>query len=180
MSDLTSTVLRDAKLDGTTLREANLTKADLRGASLGGVDLREATLKDTRLDLPGAVHLAELYGAVVDDGGLDAAGARVRMPSTTMARPDDEVRLLAGVVGDRAGAAGLAVGLLVADVAEHEVQQRPRGDADQRLVEPAGDSAPTRASYGARAPRPKALHGRDQLGAVAIGQHASRRWQQTR
>ena len=62
MSDLTAAVLRDAQLDGATVRETNLTKADLRGASLGGVDLREATLKDTRLDLPGAVHLAELYG----------------------------------------------------------------------------------------------------------------------
>ena len=59
-------MLRDAQLDGATVRETNLTKADLRGASLGGVDLREATLKDTRLDLPGAVHLAELYGADVE------------------------------------------------------------------------------------------------------------------
>ena len=48
------------------MRETKLAEADLRGASLGGVDLREATLKDTRLDLPGAVHLAELYGAVVE------------------------------------------------------------------------------------------------------------------
>ena len=47
------------------MRETNLTKADLRGASLAGVDLREATLKGTRLDLFGAVHLAELYGADV-------------------------------------------------------------------------------------------------------------------
>ena len=31
-----------------------------------GVDLREATLKDTHLDLFGAVHLAELYGADVE------------------------------------------------------------------------------------------------------------------
>ena len=48
------------------LSKANLTKADLRGASLAGVDLREATLKGTRLDLFGAVHLAELYGADVE------------------------------------------------------------------------------------------------------------------
>ena len=60
MSDLTGAVLRDAQLDGATVRETDLTKADLRGASLAGVDLREATLKETRLDLPGAVHLAEL------------------------------------------------------------------------------------------------------------------------
>ena len=66
MSDLTAAVLRDAQLDGATVRETNLTKADLRGASLGGVDLREATLKETRLDLAGAVHLAELYGADVE------------------------------------------------------------------------------------------------------------------
>jgi uncharacterized protein YjbI with pentapeptide repeats len=66
MCDLTAAVLRDAKLDGVALREADLTRADLRGASVGGVDLREATLKKTRLDLAGAVHLAELYGAVVE------------------------------------------------------------------------------------------------------------------
>ena len=61
------------------------------------------------------------------------------------------------VVGDRPGAARLGVGLLVADVAEHEVQQGPRGHPDQPVVEAAADSAATRASYGARAPRPKAL-----------------------
>ena len=51
---------------GAELREANLTEADLRGAGLGGVDLAVATLKGTRLDLAGAVLLAELHGAVVD------------------------------------------------------------------------------------------------------------------
>jgi uncharacterized protein YjbI with pentapeptide repeats len=66
MSDLTGAVLREARLDGATVRETALVKADLRGASLGGVDLREATLEETRLDLSGAMHLAELYGAVVE------------------------------------------------------------------------------------------------------------------
>jgi uncharacterized protein YjbI with pentapeptide repeats len=66
MSDLTSAVLREANLEGATVRGTTLVKADLRGAMLGGVDLREATLKDTRLDLAGAVHLAEIYGAVVE------------------------------------------------------------------------------------------------------------------
>jgi hypothetical protein len=62
-----------------------------------------------------------------------------------------------GLVGDRPDAAGLEVGLLVADVAEHEVHQGPRGHPDQAVVEAAGDSAATRASYGARAPSPNAL-----------------------
>jgi uncharacterized protein YjbI with pentapeptide repeats len=53
-------------LDNATVREARLEKADPRGATLAGVDLREAILKGTRLDLPGAVHLAELYGADVE------------------------------------------------------------------------------------------------------------------
>jgi uncharacterized protein YjbI with pentapeptide repeats len=66
MADLTGAVLRDARLDGAAVREAVLVRADLRGASLGGVDLREARLEETRLDLPGAVHLAEVYGAVVE------------------------------------------------------------------------------------------------------------------
>jgi uncharacterized protein YjbI with pentapeptide repeats len=45
-----------------------LAEADLRTAELGGVDLREARLHDARLDLAGAVALAEAHGVVVDDG----------------------------------------------------------------------------------------------------------------
>ena len=48
------------------LRETELGGADLRGASLSGVDLAAARLRRTKLDLPGAVLLAELYGADVD------------------------------------------------------------------------------------------------------------------
>ena len=66
MSDLTLTVLARARLDHAVLREANLDRADLRGASLDGVDLSVARLKRTRLDVAGAVLLAELHGADVD------------------------------------------------------------------------------------------------------------------
>ena len=44
-------------------------RADLRGASLDGVDLSAATLKRTKLDLAGAVLLAELHGAEMDTAG---------------------------------------------------------------------------------------------------------------
>jgi uncharacterized protein YjbI with pentapeptide repeats len=53
-------------LDRATLRQTRLDRADLRGASLDGVDLAAAELKRTRLDLAGAVLLAELMGADVD------------------------------------------------------------------------------------------------------------------
>ena len=59
-------MLRDVRLDGAALRDTDLTGADLRGASLSGVDLTAARLGRTRLDLPGAVLLAELHGADVD------------------------------------------------------------------------------------------------------------------
>jgi len=49
-----------------TIRETDLRGADLRGASLSGVDLTAARLGRTRLDLAGAVHLAELAGAEVE------------------------------------------------------------------------------------------------------------------
>jgi uncharacterized protein YjbI with pentapeptide repeats len=66
MSDLSFAVLRNAKLDRAILRETKLDSADLRGASLDGVDLASALLRRTKLDLPGAVLLAELHGADVD------------------------------------------------------------------------------------------------------------------
>ena len=50
------------------MREARLTRTDLRGASLDRVDLASASLRETRLDLSGAVLLAELSGAVVEVG----------------------------------------------------------------------------------------------------------------
>ena len=62
-------MLRDARLDGASLRDTDLGGADLRGATLHGVDLAAARLRSTRLDLPGAVLLAELHGAQVDVGG---------------------------------------------------------------------------------------------------------------
>jgi uncharacterized protein YjbI with pentapeptide repeats len=40
--------------------------ADLRGARLEGVDLTAATLQGARVDLGGAVALAETLGAVVE------------------------------------------------------------------------------------------------------------------
>ncbi|GGO70348.1 pentapeptide repeat-containing protein [Nocardioides deserti] len=66
LSDLTGTVLRDCRLDDALLRETVLDGADLRGATLDGVDLTTARLRRTKLDLAGAVHLAELHGALVD------------------------------------------------------------------------------------------------------------------
>ena len=66
MSDLTDTVLRGCRMDGANLRETRLGGADLRGASLDRVDLAAAQLRRTKLDLPGAVLLAELHGADVD------------------------------------------------------------------------------------------------------------------
>ena len=66
MADLTGAVLRGTRLDGATLRDTTLHRADLRGASLDRVDLSAARLRDTRLDLQGAVMLAELHGAEVD------------------------------------------------------------------------------------------------------------------
>ena len=72
MSDLRGAVLRDARLDGATVHDTDLSGADLRGASLHGVDLRAARLTGTRLDLVGAVLLAELHGAAVETG--DGAG----------------------------------------------------------------------------------------------------------
>ena len=60
------TSLRDARLDGATLRDTDLDDADLRGASLDRVDLSAARLRRTKLDLAGAVLLAELHGADVD------------------------------------------------------------------------------------------------------------------
>ena len=44
----------------------HLDGTDLRGASLDRVDLAAARLRRTKLDLPGAVLLAELHGADVD------------------------------------------------------------------------------------------------------------------
>jgi uncharacterized protein YjbI with pentapeptide repeats len=48
------------------LRGANLESADLRGARLDGVDLSAVRLRGARLDLAGAVVVAESLGAVVD------------------------------------------------------------------------------------------------------------------
>jgi len=66
MADLTLTTLARARLDHAVLRQAKLDRTDLRGASLDGVDLLTAELRRTRLDLAGAVLLAELQGADVD------------------------------------------------------------------------------------------------------------------
>ena len=65
-SDLSGSTLRDCRLDGANLRDTQLGGADLRGASLDRVDLAAARLRRTRLDLAGAVLLAELHGADVD------------------------------------------------------------------------------------------------------------------
>ena len=59
-------MLRDCRLDGANLRDTDLGGADLRGASLDRVDLAAARLRRTKLDLQGAVMLAELHGADVD------------------------------------------------------------------------------------------------------------------
>jgi uncharacterized protein YjbI with pentapeptide repeats len=69
LSDLTGSSLRGADLSGAVLRETNLNGVDLRGANLTGVDLSTTRLKDTRLDLVGAVLLAEQHGALVDASG---------------------------------------------------------------------------------------------------------------
>ena len=93
------------------------------------------------------------------------------MPSRTIARPTAKSDSSRGLVRDRAGAARLEVGLLVTHVTEHEVQQGPRGDADEAVVEPAGRQC---AGQGVvRRPRAEAerTHRRDQLGPVAVGQH---------
>lgn len=71
MADLTGTVLRDARLGGATLRQSVLTRTDLTGADLEGVDLSAALLRETRLDLAGAVQLAEHHGALVQVTGSD-------------------------------------------------------------------------------------------------------------
>ena len=70
MADLTGAVLRDVRLSGAIVRETRLDDADLRGARLDGVDLREAILGHTRVDLNGALHLAEITGADVDTSWL--------------------------------------------------------------------------------------------------------------
>ncbi len=48
------------------MREATLVRTDLRGATLDELDLVEARLATTRLDVNGAVLLAEQSGARVD------------------------------------------------------------------------------------------------------------------
>jgi uncharacterized protein YjbI with pentapeptide repeats len=58
-------VLRDCNLSYARLRNTVLTEADLTGAELGNVDLTSAQLLRTRLDLAGALALAEAHGAVV-------------------------------------------------------------------------------------------------------------------
>lgn len=65
-SDLTAAVLAGARLDRASLRQSTLDLADLRGAVLDGADLTAARLRRTRVDLAGAVLLAELQGAEVD------------------------------------------------------------------------------------------------------------------
>ena len=65
MSDLSFAVLAGAQLDRALLRETKLEGTDLRGASLDGVDLASALMRRTKLDLAGAVLLAELHGADV-------------------------------------------------------------------------------------------------------------------
>ena len=58
--------LAGANLGGGVFSSCSFKGADLRGASLGGVDLTTATLRGTRLDVAGAVQLAEQHGAVVE------------------------------------------------------------------------------------------------------------------
>ncbi len=64
-ANLTGSTLVGCDLSRAVLREADLRDADLRGATLHGVDLRDARLGSTRLDLAGAVAVAEQLGAVV-------------------------------------------------------------------------------------------------------------------
>lgn len=45
------------------MQGCDLTRADLRGATLAGVDVRSLRLKETTIDLPLAVAIAEGMGA---------------------------------------------------------------------------------------------------------------------
>ena len=65
-ADLSDSDLSGADLTGASLRRTTLHRTDLRRSRLDGVDLATALLRDTRLDLSGAVHLAECLGATVD------------------------------------------------------------------------------------------------------------------
>ncbi len=65
-ADLTEAVLVGCDLTSAVLRNADLTGADLRGATLHGVSLVDVRLRGTRLDLAGAVQLAEQHGALVE------------------------------------------------------------------------------------------------------------------
>ncbi len=69
-ADLTDAVLAGCDLSNALLRNADLSGADLRGATLHGVSLVDVRLRGTRLDLAGAVRLAEQHGAVVSLRGL--------------------------------------------------------------------------------------------------------------
>ncbi len=75
MASLAGSDLRGAHLEGALLRSADLSDTDLRGAHLDGADLTGATLRDARLDLAGAVVLAEQTGAVVDPDGDPQPGS---------------------------------------------------------------------------------------------------------
>ena len=67
MSDLTLAVAGPGPpRPGHPARHRSSTAPTCAGASLDGVDLSAATLKRTKLDLAGAVLLAELHGAEVD------------------------------------------------------------------------------------------------------------------
>jgi uncharacterized protein YjbI with pentapeptide repeats len=65
-ADLSGTSLRGCDLSRASLRNARLRDADLRGARLEGVDLSSVIVRGTRMDLDGAVAVAESHGAVVD------------------------------------------------------------------------------------------------------------------
>ena len=84
---------------------------------------------------------------------------------------EGEVGGVAGRAVDGAGARGLEVGLLVGGVAEHEVQQRARGDPGQLGTEAGLDEDVLELDARRLRPQPEGVHGRDQLGAVPVGQH---------
>lgn len=65
-ADLTGAVLTNCDLSYARVRNTVLTDADLTGAQLAHVDLTAARLSRTKLDLAGAIALAEAHGALLN------------------------------------------------------------------------------------------------------------------